>query len=221
MRGSILVLAWLGVLAWFGDPPIEITAAPIEAPLAIAAEPGPLDPPAPDFDPERLATALAALPEHPSLAEVQAAALRHAGIDPRQARRTLQRARAAAAAPRVSVQFDHRFDQGWVLDQEAGSADSLRNDAGNQSVLRVDATWDLDRLVFSPDELRVTRTALDLADWRERVLIEITQLYFERQRILLEARLAPASELEDALDRALRLREIEGVLAGLTGLEFE
>jgi hypothetical protein len=200
---STLVLLWT-----LGDPPIAIEPPPTP------------EPPPPAIDPIELARALAELPDHPSLAEVQQAALAQAGIDPGQARRTLRRARAAAAAPRVSVQFDHRLDRGWALDQEAGSADELKNDAGNQSVLRIDATWDLDRLVFSPDELRVTRTALDLADWRQRVLIEITQLYFERQRLLLDDRLAPASDLETAIDRAIRLREVEGMLAGLTGLEF-
>lgn len=205
------------MLAWtLGEPPSNVSH-PSVPPIAIEPPPSP-EPPAPPLDVEQLALALANLPTQPSLAEVQRAALGQAGIDPGQARSTLRRARAAAAAPRVSVQYDHRLDQGWVLDQEAGTADALRNDAGNQSVLRIDATWDLDRLVFSPDELRVTRTALDLADWRQRVLIEVTQLYFERQRLLLEAQLAPAVDLETALDRALRLREIEGLLTGLTGL---
>ncbi|MFV8756708.1 hypothetical protein ACNOYE_39695 [Nannocystaceae bacterium ST9] len=203
-------LALVSIL--LGDPP-----TPAPEPAASVPEPAP---PAPAPDPDLLARALAELPTSPSLAEVQQAALDQAGIDPRQARATLRRARAAAAAPRMSVQFDHRLDQGWVLDQEAGTADALRNDAGNQSVLRIDATWDLDRLVFSPDELRVTRSALDLADWRQRVLFEVTQLYFERQRLLLEERLAPAADLETAIDRAIRLREVEGSLAGLTGLEF-
>lgn len=206
MRTSILAF-----MVMLGDPPPEpITIEPAASP----------EPPEPTLDPMLLAEAMAALPDLPSLVEVQQAALHRAGIDPGHARRTLRRARAAAAAPRVSVQFDHRLDRGWALDQEAGSADELSNDAGNQSVLRVDASWDLDRLVFSPDELRVTRTTLDLADWRQRVLIEVTQLYFERQRLLLEDRLAPAGDLETALDRAMRLREVEGVLGGLTGLEF-
>lgn len=212
MRVLTLTLVLTSTL---GDPPPELVGPPI------AIEPTPIpEPPAPTLDPILLAEALADLPDQPSLAEVQGAALSQAGIDPGQARRMLRRARGAAAAPRISVQFDHRLDRGWALDQEAGTADELSNDAGNQSVLRMDASWDLDRLVFSPDELRVTRTALDMADWRQRVLIEVTQLYFERQRLLLEDRLAPASDLETALDRAIRLREVEGLLAGLTGLEF-
>lgn len=217
MRAAIVV-----ALAWLIDPPApgEPPPGPSEpvAVMIVAAEPP--APPPPELDPEQLAAALAELPTRPTLAEVQHAALRHAGVDTGAARRTLRRTRAAAAAPTLSVQVDHRLDRGWVLDQEAGSADALRNDMGNQSVLRIDATWELDRLIFTPDELRATRTAIDLADWRQRVLVEVTQLYFERQRLLLEDRLAPATELETAIDRALRIREIEGLLAGLTGLEF-
>lgn len=213
--------ASLVLLLALGEPPSPALppSAPLE-PVVIAPAPEPPPPPSASLDPAQLAAALARLPASPSLAEVQAAALREAGLADVSARRTLRRTRAAAAAPKLSVQFDHRFDRGWVLDQEAGSADALRNDMGNQSQLRVDATWELDRLIFTPDELRTTRSAIDLADWRQRLLTDVTQLYFERQRILLDDQLAPATDVETALDRALRLREIEGLLAAMTGLEF-
>ncbi len=218
------LLGSLVCIAWLTSPPV---APPSEAPSS-APEPAepptpppePAEPPAPSFDPTALAAALAELPQAPSLAEVQRAALRTAGIEPMRSRAWQRRSRVAAAAPRVSVQYDHRIDQGWVLDQEAGTADALRNDVGNQSVLRIDATWELDRLVFSSDELRAVRAGLDVADARERLLIEVTRLYFERQRLLLEDRLAPPLDLETALDRAVRIRELEGLLTGLTGLDF-
>jgi hypothetical protein len=220
MSPAIVVVMLLRVL---GEPPAPPPAPPPALPasgplepLVIAPAPAP-EPPA--LDPAKLAAALARLPTSPSLAEVQAAALREAGLATVSPRSMLRRTRAAAAAPKVSIQVDHRLDRGWVLDQEAGSADALRNDVGNQSQLRVDATWELDRLIFTPDELRTTRSVIDLADWRQRVLIEVTQLYFERQRLLLDDQLAPATDVETALDRALRLREVEGLLAAMTGLD--
>lgn len=214
MSPRIAILWWV-----LGEPPAPIvpTTAPID-PVAIEPAPAPTEP-AP-LDPAQLAAALARLPASPSLAEVQAAALREAGLASVSPRSTLRRTRAAAAAPKLSIQVDHRFDRGWVLDQEAGSADALRNDMGNQSQLRIDATWELDRLIFTPDELRTTRSAIDLADWRQRMLIEVTQLYFERQRLLLEDQLSPATDVETAIDRALRLREVEGLLTAMTGLDF-
>ncbi|PRQ05890.1 hypothetical protein ENSA5_00010 [Enhygromyxa salina] len=87
-------------------------------------------------------------------------------------------------------------------------------------MVKAKATWELDRVIFSPDELKAARALLDLADFRERVLVEVTQLYYERLRLLLERELAPPTDLDAAIAAAIRLREIEGVLRGLTGLEI-
>lgn len=217
---AAIAVAWLGS-ATDPEPPPPRLVDP--APLAPAAsEPAASEPAAsePAFDAAELERALARLPAGPTLAEVQAAALAHAGIDPVAAARWLRRARTAAILPTVSVQYDRRFDRGWTLDQAVGDPDELRNDSGQQDVLRAKATWELDRLIFAPDELRAARAVLDVADFRERLLVEITQLYFERERILLERELAPPTDLEAAIDMSLRLREVEGLLAGLTGLDF-
>jgi hypothetical protein len=164
--------------------------------------------------------AIARLPSGPSLRAAQDAELRRAGIDSAAAARWLRRSRIAAALPTVSVQYDQHLDRGWVLDSEVGQADALRADAGVQAVVRAKATWELDRLIYAPDELRAARAAIDVADLRERVLVEVTALYFERQRLLLERELAPPADLDTAIATAIRLREVEGLLAGLTGLEF-
>jgi hypothetical protein len=207
-------LSWLLCLM-LNPPPPTIEPAPEPA-----AEPAP-EPPTPVVvDLAQIDAALARLPPGPSLRATQDAALRRSGIDSAAAARWLRRARVAAALPTLSVQYDHRLDHGWVLDREVGQADALRSDAGNQSVVRAKATWELDRLIYAPDELRAARAAIDVADLRERVLVEITALYFERQRLLVERELAPPADLDTALAAALRLREVEGLLAGLTGLEF-
>ena len=176
--------------------------------------------PPPQVDLARVEAALAALPPGPSLADLQRSALVRAQIDLRSAARWVRRARRAAAAPTLSLQYDHRLDRGWSLDQEVGHADSLRDDAGEQGLIRAKATWELDRLIFNPDELRAARAAMDVAELRERVLVEVTRLYFERERLLLEQLLSPPATVALAIDAALRLREIEGLLAGLTGLTF-
>jgi hypothetical protein len=209
------MIALAVLLACFSaDPP------PPELVQSVPTEPAPTEAAPPSYDPVQLEQALARLPAGPTLAEVQAAALAHAGLTPDPSARWLRRARTAAALPIVSVQWDRRFDRGWSLDQAVGEADALQNDAGSQDVLRAKATWELDRLIFAPDELRAARAMLDLADVRERLLVEVTQLYFERERILLERELAPPVDLESAIALQVRLRELEGLLAGLTGLDF-
>jgi hypothetical protein len=216
-------LAWVLVLCTLEPPTPPIPSAEPSAEPEPSTEPEPNtepEPPAPQIDMAQVDAAFARLPPGPSLRAVQDAALHHAGVDPRAGARWQRQARVAAALPTISVQYDHRLDQGWALDREVGEADALRNDAGNQSVIRAKATWSLDRLIFAPDELRAARAALDLADFRERVLVQVTQLYYERQRLLVEREIAPPTDLEAAITASLRLREVEALLVGLTGLEF-
>jgi hypothetical protein len=185
-------------------------AAPAPAPAPPAEVPAP--------SPAAIAEAIRRLPRTPTLADVQQAAMRRARVDLRDTRRWLRRARAAALLPTISSGYDLRLDRGWSLDQEPGVADALRNDLGNVSTIRVKATWELDRAVFNPDELRAARATLDLVDWRERVLLDVTRLYFERMRLLLERELSPPTDLAAAIEREVRVREIEGILAGITGI---
>lgn len=177
-------------------------------------------PPAPVPPPEALAQAIAELPARPTIAEVQDAALRRLAVGPKAARRWIARARAAALLPAVQGEYDQRFDRDVQLDQAAGTADALSQDLGAGRGARVRATWDLGRLIFNPDELRAARAALDAAAERERVLVAVTQLYFERQQLLLEIALLPARDGQEAIGRRVRAAEIEAVLTGLTGLRF-
>ncbi len=182
--------------------------------LCLLAPPAPTPVP----DPALLARALAQLPSKPGVAEVQAAALRRATLAPKTAQRWLRRARAAAILPTVTGEVGLRTDQGWQLDQAAGDGDELSQDLGAGRVMQVRASWDLDRLIFNADELRAARAALDLADVRERLLVRVTQLYFERQQLLLEIATLPARDGHEAIGRYVRLAEVEAVLTGLTGL---
>lgn len=180
----------------------------------------PAPPPTPVPEPAALERALAALPARPSIAEVQQAVTQRLALGPRAARRLLARARAAAALPSVQGEYDQTIDRDYQLDQAAGTADALTQDLGAGRGARVRATWDLGRLVFNPDELRAARAILDAAAERERILVAVTQLYFERQQLLLEIALLPARDGQEAIGRRVRVAEIEAVLTGLTGLRF-
>lgn len=177
-------------------------------------------PPAPVPDPALLARALAELPTRPSIAEIQDAALRRATLSPKTARNWLRRARAAAILPGITGEYGLRSDQGWQLDQAAGNGDELSHDLGAGRIVQLRASWDLDRLIFNADELRAARASLDLAELRERLLVRVTQLYFERQQLLLEIASLPARDGHEAIGRHVRLAEVEAVLTGLTGLRL-
>lgn len=157
----------------------------------------------------------------PTIEEVQEAALRRAAVDPRISRRWLVRARAAAILPSVQGELDVKRDLGWSLDQEAGAADQLQQDAGAGRSMRVRVTWDLDRLIFDPNELRAARAAVDMAQVREQVLVRVTQLYFERLGLLLDLEVEAPTDRRERLHVELRIRELEALLTGITGLRFD
>ncbi|MEZ4454808.1 MAG: hypothetical protein R3B09_35485 [Nannocystaceae bacterium] len=161
------------------------------------------------------------LARRPTVEEVQEAALRRAAVDPRITRRWLARARVAAVLPAVQGEIDVKRDLGWSLDQEAGAADQLQQDQGAGRSMRLRVTWDLDRLIFDPNELRAARAAVDMAQVREQILVRVTQLYFERLQHLLALELGDDAAPRERLALELRIRELEAILGGLTGLRFD
>lgn len=192
-------------------------AAPIDPESSTRPTVGPESPPSA----ATLARARArVLASRPTIEEIQEAALRRAAVDPRLTRRWLLRARVAAVLPSLQGDLDINRDLGWSLDQEAGAADQLQQDQGAGRTVRLRVRWDLDRLIFDPNELRAARAAVDMAQVREQVLVRVTQLYFERLDHLLELELAAPSDLREHLTIELRIRELEAILGGLTGLRF-
>jgi hypothetical protein len=153
----------------------------------------------------------------PGVEQVQQAALHHASLPATMARRWLGRARTAAWLPRVGVQLDLDADRGYRLDRAADSPDELSTDAGRSRGWRLDLTWDLDRVIFNPDELRAARSALDVLDHRAALLAHVTELYFERQAAVADLRAAGASAAPE-LRRAVA--ELDAQLLALTGLRF-
>lgn len=149
----------------------------------------------------------------PRLERLVRAAWRRAGLGLHDPERWQRRARAAAALPLLTVGYDHRVDEGWDLRATYEVPDVLDTDAATTRTLRIRATWELGRAVFSDDELRVAQTHLDVTAQRDRLRREVVDL-FERRAELIAAwsTLAPGDTqrpvLEGELDRverALRL----------------
>ncbi len=160
-------------------------------------------------------------PAEPTLRQVQRAALRRGSLPATTARRWLPRARAAAWLPRVGVQVDLDADRGYRLDRASDAPDQLAANAGRSRGWRLDLTWDLDRLIFNPDELRAARAALDVLDHRAAMLDHVTHIYYERRALADEARHAtPNEEATARAQREAHLAERTSQLETLTGLVF-
>lgn len=179
-----------------------------------------------------VAEVLARFAHEPSAQTVQRWAEEHARLQPGMVEAWMRSARAAAALPRLQVEYRvqdsyrndfRRFDEFGNPPTDAVSrVFDVQTDAnvGQTRVALARATWQLDKLVMSNEQLRVINEAQDVAKLRERVLTEVTRVYFERRRLQAEQLLHPPADLAARVHEEIRLMELSAQLDALTGGRF-
>lgn len=167
----------------------------------------------------------AAFHDDPPLAVLRAAATALVLAEPERARSFLVRARLAGWLPEIRVRLDRRLARTESLDLGPSSAGPAGvNPVGVDSIndMRYEwrATWDLGRLVFSPEELGASAQALRLAEVRRETESLVIRLYFERRRLKAESMTSDASDTASQTRVELRVQELEAELDALTGGAF-
>ncbi len=158
----------------------------------------------------------------PPITTVQRRALHYVSLDPRRMRELWDAAGRRAWAPEVIVRGDYGRDDDHTYSYDeafiSGSTHSLfdrdRSNADGYAV-SLALSWDLGDAVFNLDRIDVSREARLVIQLRDDVLDEVTQLYFERQRVLASLD-APAADVPVALLR-LRAAELASGLDAWTG----
>jgi hypothetical protein len=110
------------------------------------------------------------------------------------------------------------YDESFVSGDTRYLNDS-HQDRGRDVDVVVRLTWDLGDTVFSVEEVDVSRELRSVIALRDDVLDEVTQLYFERERVLARLAHAPADDPE-RLALALRADELAASLDAWTGGAF-
>jgi hypothetical protein len=186
--------------AWFGE---------LRAPLPAAHE--------------RSHAAVAGRPTgEPSVLAAQRAALRYAQLGPAAVASLRERPRRSAYLPVLEVfgglaedRTRHRdWDQTFTSGLDREFFDRRREDGRDYDVgARV--IWNLGGAVYHPEEIDASREAREWIELRDEVLDEVAQLYFERQRVLLDA--DRESDPHAAARLALRAAELAAGLDAWTG----
>ena len=161
---------------------------------------------------ERVSSGGAAASGDPPVGAVHRAALRHLALEPSRMRELAEAAGRSAWLPELSVGVDYEegrgrrrdFDEAFVSGQTRFLLDRDESRFRDTGVF-LELEWDLGRVIFHPDRLDVSRESRLVAQLRDDVLDELTQLYFERQRVLAELAAGPA----DAPPTELQLRAAE------------
>lgn len=155
----------------------------------------------------------------PTVREVQDAAVVYLRIHPDIVDSWQTRARWRAIGPQFSVEGqgtnDNNLRKVTNLDATQAEIDSTTLD--NTGRLTLQAKWDLDRLIFEPQEMSIAREAVRTANLRDRVLEEVTRRYFERRRLQVDLDLTPPTDLADRVRKELRLQELTADIDAFTG----
>jgi hypothetical protein len=161
----------------------------------------------------------------PEVGAVQRAALHYLELGSDRLRRLERNVARRGFLPELSVHGDYRGFRASDEDHDdtvfsAGNRYQLLdrlNEHGRDFEVGAVLRWDLGDTVFHPEEIDVSKEVRELIELRDEVLDEINQLYFERQRVLLErAQLQDATSVE-AERLALRARELAAGLDAWTG----
>lgn len=90
----------------------------------------------------------------------------------------------------------------------------------NDDTYQVSLRWRLDKLVMSSEQIRVISESQDVVKLRDKVLDEVTRLYFDRRRLQVDLLLNPPGDLKKQIEDELRLQEMSANLDALTGGTF-
>ncbi len=160
--------------------------------------------------------AVAGAQPQPTVTELQQAAIALAEAQPDRIHAWQKRIRRAAWAPQLKIAGGRGFGGSEIIHGLNGLDEfaSVQSDAWRYEAT---LTWTFDRLVFDPNELRLSREGQRIALHREALTTQIAQLYYARQRLIHDRELHRA---DDQSDQELAIDELTAILSGLTGIDL-
>lgn len=181
--------------------------------------------PAPAADYRNAEEVLAQFKDEPDIRGVHAMVLEYSKTDNRYVEAWLSASKASAALPELSLKYD--YDNGYGNDYDYIALDPTSDAAAELSGSDVDidhgfevkASWDLNKLVMSSERIRVISETQDIVKLRDKVLDEVTRVYFDRRRLQVDMLLNPG-DLKAQLKNQLQLQELTAQLDAYTGGRF-
>ena len=154
--------------------------------------------------------------QEPSVREVLGMARRASGrLGPERTRELSRRARLSGLVPTLRLASRRGSKQDTTLSSTL-SSDRTNASAGDDLTLEAGLTFELPRLVFASEEVRLLSVERWLVNDLRRFLEEVTHLYFQRQQLLREraASAAPDAQLD------VQIAELEALLDAFTDGAF-
>ena len=164
------------------------------------------------------------LPEEPAIQRVHQAAIAYLRLGPNRMEALKQGVASRGWLPVVvlhgGLAHDRSQATAWDESVTGGALWSLvdrdRDHAEDYDV-GLTFSWDLGDLAYNPEEIDVSREAREVIELRDDVLDEITQLYFERRRVLAQLQVFPDPGDAERLRLRLRADELAAGIDAWTG----
>ena len=175
---------------------------------------------------------LAEFDAEPTIRQVQSWSNDYADMNPGQVDKWLRASKKFAALPELTLEYE--LKDGWGQDFFYVNADGVALTAPDEDPLpiledadrdqdskyKVRAKWNLNEIVMSSERIRVINEAQDIVKLRDKILTEVTRLYFERRSLQVEMLLRPKSDTMGQVKDQLRLLEMTANIDALTGGAF-
>jgi hypothetical protein len=164
--------------------------------------------------------------DEPNIAQVQEMAMRYSHTHRSQVESWLAASKNAPKLPEFQFRyyFYDRLNVGYdyVIDEGGNDAAEQLDDSDRDKdhVYQVTLKWRLDELMMSSERIRVISESQDVVKLRDKVLGEVTRIYFDRRRLQVDSLLSPSSGIKSQVEDQLRLMELTAELDAFTGGEF-
>ena len=164
------------------------------------------------------------LPEEPGIERVHQAALAYLRLGPGWMDALKQGVSRRGWLPVVvlhgALARDKAYTTAWDEAVTGGSLWSLVDrdlDRAEDYDVGLTFSWDLGDLAYHPEAIDVSHEAREVIELRDDVLDEITQLYFERRRVIAQLQLLPDPGEAEQLRLRLRADELAAGIDAWTG----
>lgn len=172
---------------------------------------------------------MARFSHEPTIDETINAAFEYAGLDGERLESLYSRAGAANALPKVlsyelTYKDQDRDRPQGVTTFEDGKGEEWKSykatDYQETQVSlqhKVKAQWDLSKVVYNSDQLRVVSTMTSSADKRDKIQKSVSKAYFARRKLQIDLLMNPPESTQDILKKQLQIDEHTATLNALTG----
>jgi hypothetical protein len=172
-----------------------------------------------------VAQVMDAFSSEPDIRAVQKLTMDYSHTHARQVEQWLAASRNAAYLPEVQLRYYYydRLNEGYeyAVDDQGDAVPQIEDaDTDKDNVYQVTLKWRLDDLVMSSERIRVISEAQDVVKLRDKVLRQVTQIFFDRRRLQVELMLSPGGDLRSQVEDEIRLMELTAELDALTGGQF-